>query len=130
MTMQSVLVVDDDDFTQDLFQGMLEQWGIRQIHLAGNGRSALRQMAAMEKAPDLLICDVFMPDMDGIEFLDVLAEQKFAGAIVLVSGMNMDMMVVARDVALANGLRVLGAFVKPVKADVLADVLGLGSAPA
>ncbi len=130
MTMQSVLVVDDDDFTQDLFQGMLEQWGIKQIHLAGNGRSALRQMAAMEKAPDLLICDVFMPDMDGIEFLDVLAEQKFAGAIVLVSGMNMDMMVVARDVALANGLRVLGAFVKPVKADVLADVLGLGSAPA
>jgi CheY-like chemotaxis protein len=125
MSIQSVMVVDDDDFTRELFQGMLEDLGIAEVKLADNGREALRLMTALPKAPDVLICDVFMPDMDGIEFLDVLAQKKYAGHVVLVSGMNMDMMVVARDVAVGNGLNVLGAFVKPVKADVLAHVLGL-----
>jgi CheY-like chemotaxis protein len=125
MPIQSVLVIDDDDFTQVLFQGMLEDWGIADVHLAGNGREALRLMAALPRPPDVLICDVFMPDMDGIEFLEVLAQKKYAGSVVLVSGMNMDMMVVARDLALSNGLRVVGAFIKPVKADLLAHTLGL-----
>lgn len=125
MPIQSVMVVDDDDFTQELFQGMLENWGIAAVHLASNGREALRRMGALAQPPDVLICDVFMPDMDGIEFLEVLAQKKYAGRIVLVSGMNMDMMVVANDVAVSNGLRVLGAFVKPVRAEVLAHALGL-----
>jgi response regulator of citrate/malate metabolism len=122
---RSVLIVDDDTFFHAVLGQMLAVLGIDTIHTASNGNEALRVLKALPRPTDYLICDVFMPDMDGIEFLDVLAQKKYAGHVVLVSGMNMDMMVVARDVAVGNGLNVLGAFVKPVKADVLAHVLGL-----
>lgn len=121
----TVMVIDDDDFTQELLQGMLEAQGISEVHQATDGRKALRQLAALPQPPDALICDVFMPDMDGIEFLDELAKLHYAGGVVLISGMDMTMLSVARDMAVSQGLSVLGAFIKPVTADVLAQALGL-----
>ena len=123
-----VLVVDDDDFSQDLFCAMLEQWGVLQVHTALNGRAGLRVLAGLPTPPEFIICDVFMPDMDGIEFLDHLAKQHYPGGIILVSGLNIEMMAIAQEVAIGDGLRVLGAFSKPLPHDVLAQVMGLTGA--
>lgn len=121
----TVLVVDDDDFTQALLRGMLEQLGISDIHSAANGIEGLRALRNMQRAPDVLICDVFMPDMDGIEFLGQLKKIQFAGGIILVSGMNIEMMAIAQEMALADGLAVLGAYTKPVPLTVLAQAIAL-----
>jgi len=121
----SVLIVDDDDFAQEMFSCMLEQSGVKNIQLANNGQNALTCLASMERAPDFLICDVFMPDMDGIEFLGKLGQQHFPGSIILVSGMNIEMMAIARDIALSDNLNVVAAFVKPVNHELLADAMGL-----
>jgi CheY-like chemotaxis protein len=121
-----VLVVDDDDFSQELFRGMLGQHGVDQIHTAGNGREALDVLASLPKPPEFLICDVFMPDMDGIEFIGHLATKGFGGGIILVSGLNIEMMSIAREIARANGLKILGAFEKPLTHQVLAQAMGLG----
>jgi len=75
------LVVDDDSFSQELFSEMLRALGIADIHTASTGRIALRTLAALPRLPDFLICDVFMPDMDGIEFLEALAKQRYPGAL-------------------------------------------------
>jgi CheY-like chemotaxis protein len=121
----TVLVVDDDDFSQALFRGMLEQLGISDIHSAANGIEGLRELRSMARPPDVLICDVFMPDMDGIEFLGQLKKIQFAGGIMLVSGMNIEMMAIAQEMALADGLAVLGAYTKPVPLTVLAQAMAL-----
>ena len=121
----SVLVVDDDEFSCELFSEMLAAHGVAEIRTASNGQLALRTLAAMACAPDFLICDIFMPDMDGIEFLDHLAKQRYQGGILLVSGMNIEMLAIAREVAISDGLKVLGAFTKPVRHEVLAQALGL-----
>ena len=118
-----VLIVDDDTFSQELFSEMLMTLGITDIHTASNGRVGLRTLAALPRAPDFLICDVFMPDMDGIEFLGELTKQGYQGGIILVSGQDITMMAIAQEVAVTDGLKMLGAYTKPVPLSILAEVL-------
>jgi len=60
---KSVLIVDDDKFTQEILRQAFSAWGVADIHLACNGLHAVRALDAMPQPPDVLICDIFMPDM-------------------------------------------------------------------
>ena len=106
----SVLIVDDDAFSREVLQEMLAAEGIVDIQMADNGRSALRALAAMGSPPELLICDVFMPDMDGIEFMSELAQHQYPGDVVLVTGVDVSTLSLARDIACGQGIRLLGSF--------------------
>ena len=64
-----VLVVDDDQLIIDLVTAFLESDGLEVI-AAGDGREALARIA--EARPDLVLCDVVMPRMGGLEFLHAL----------------------------------------------------------
>jgi CheY-like chemotaxis protein len=118
-----VLIVDDDPFSQELFSEMLMSLGVTDIHTARNGRIGLRTLAALPRPPDFLICDVFMPDMDGIEFLDQLTKNSYQGGILLVSGQDITMMAIAQQVAVADGLNMIGAYTKPVPIAVFTEAL-------
>ena len=118
-----VLIVDDDSFSQAFFSEMLTALGISEIVSASNGRTALRTLNTLARPPDLLICDVFMPDMDGIEFLDQLAKKAYAGGVILVSGQDASMMEIALQVAQTNGQKLMGAYTKPVSMSVLAETI-------
>ncbi len=63
---QLVLLVEDDAPSREMMSRTLEKEGW-QVILAGNGRDGLRQMATA--APDLILLDLMMPEMDGFEFL-------------------------------------------------------------
>jgi CheY-like chemotaxis protein len=120
-------VVDDDEFSQELMGATLMSLGVDNVQKASNGREALRVLQELAQTPDFLICDVFMPDMDGIEFLSHLAQKAYTGGIILVSGMNIEMMAIAQEVALSDGLKILGAYTKPLKPQVLAQVMDLST---
>jgi CheY-like chemotaxis protein len=122
---RSVLIVDDDSFFQTVLSQMLALLGIDTIHTAINGNEALRVLKAMPRATDYLICDVFMPDMDGIEFLNELAGTPYRGGIIIVSGMDPSMLDLARFMASQNGLRIVGAFIKPIGLQQLAEALDI-----
>ena len=126
----TALIVDDDSFSHKLFTAMLAKLGVSDVHTAVNGRVGLRTMAQMPRPPDVLICDVFMPDMDGIEFLAELSKIGYQGGIILVSGQDISMMDIAQQVALTNGLQVLGAYTKPVPPEILAESLARIKLPA
>ncbi len=64
-----VLVVEDDDETRELLRRGLVKDGWT-IDEAANGRLGLERVAAA--APDLVLLDLMMPEMDGFEFLDKL----------------------------------------------------------
>jgi CheY-like chemotaxis protein len=66
-----------------------------------------------------------MPNMDGLEFLDQLAQMQFKGGVIVVSGLNIEMLDMARQIAVGSGLQVLGAFTKPVSQSQLWAALGL-----
>ncbi len=120
---RSVLVVDDDTFFQAVLGQMLAVLGIHQIYTASNGNEALQVLKSLPQPTDYLICDVFMPDMDGIEFLNELASTHYQGAIMMVSGQDPEMLDLSRFMASHNGLRMVGAFVKPLALQQLAETM-------
>jgi DNA-binding response OmpR family regulator len=67
MGMTSVLVVDDDPDVCDLVTYKLEQSGF-DVRRASDGDAAIREVAA--KIPDLVLLDVMMPGISGLEVLE------------------------------------------------------------
>lgn len=112
-----VLVLDDDPFMLEMLKDMLEQIGVRDVYTEASTRHALSTLA--ETSPDMLICDLALPDMDGIEFLQAAAERGFSGGVILLSGMDSGVRDAAGELARVLGLRVAGIFRKPIALDQL-----------
>lgn len=69
-----VLVVDDQQLVREGIASLLDiQDGIDVVGMAGDGREAVR--AAVATNPDIVLMDVRMPEMDGVEAVAVLREQ-------------------------------------------------------
>ena len=68
--MTSVLVVEDEPNTLLAVTSLLEAIGLAEIRTAANGVEALDRIS--EETPDLMMTDLMMPDMDGIELLKQL----------------------------------------------------------
>ena len=71
--MKTILLVEDDDKQRLLIQEELEECGFR-VEGAGNGREALEKLKVTN--PDLVVLDIRMPEMDGIEALGRIVEEK------------------------------------------------------
>ena len=78
-----VLVVDDDELIRQTLQLHLEASGLH-VSLASNG---LEAVASVErKRPDIIILDLFMPEMDGFETLRRLNQSARRARILAISG--------------------------------------------
>lgn len=120
---QTILLVDDDEFSRDVMIGMLEELGISKIRTAVDGNDGLRVLKEMPETPDVLICDILMPDMDGMSFLTELAKLKYPGRVALVSGIDSDILSIAEKVVRDDGLKIVGAFLKPIKLTHLSQMV-------
>lgn len=60
----TILVVDDEELIQELLRFNLEKEGY-QVRIAGNGQETLEQIG--KELPDLVVLDVMLPGMDGLE---------------------------------------------------------------
>ena len=69
--MSNILIVDDEQSYRQLLTLVFESDG-HSIRTASNGREAVELVA--EEAPDVIVSDVRMPDMDGIEMLRTVRE--------------------------------------------------------
>jgi CheY-like chemotaxis protein len=120
-----ILVVDDDAFTLELMRDMLDLAGMSEpectIATEADPARGLEVLAALK--PDLLICDLSMPGLDGIEFLNEAARTRFAGHVMLLSGMDGGVRRAAERLASAQGLKVLGAYRKPIELNELRAAL-------
>lgn len=75
---RSVLVVDDQEFVLKIVSTMLGQIGFGEIVTSRDGTEALEKYT--ESKPDLIICDINMKPMDGLEFLSKLRNGDYKGA--------------------------------------------------
>jgi EAL domain-containing protein (putative c-di-GMP-specific phosphodiesterase class I)/DNA-binding NarL/FixJ family response regulator len=113
----TVLVVDDDELMLDLAVAALDELGFSRIVAANGGEEGLRLLD--RGSADIVLCDLNMPEMDGVEFLRHLSARRFEGSIVLMSGEDKRILRTAESLAKAHGLNVLGAVEKPISAEVL-----------
>jgi len=81
------LLVDDDRFTLKLISGYLLPAGYV-VRTAEDGLDAIEKLRA--GLPDLIICDLNMPRMDGFEFLDVVRKRFPHIPVIVISGVYAD----------------------------------------
>ncbi len=122
------LIYDDDEIYAEEFSEALARIGY--VTDTRAGRTNFPQLVSIF-APDLLILDLHMPGRDGVEVLRVLRdyERKQEMTVVLVSAAGKVMLESASNLAVAYGIRLLGALPKPLKlADLTALLLRSSSA--
>ncbi len=125
-----ILLVDDDTFILKLLTKMLVNHGFQSIVACNSGPDALKQIDNPQTNPDLILLDLNMPDMDGIEFVRHLVERKYQGSLVLVSGEDERMLKTAEKLVHAHQISILGYLHKPVSPDKLVEVIKKWSPPA
>ena len=119
----SFLVIDDNEFTRIVVTKVLGALGATGVATAANGAEALAYMESAESPPDVLLVDLRMPGMSGLELLTHLSERGYGGAVILISGTDEETLAVVWELAKDRNVNVLGALAKPVDAQSLADLL-------
>ena len=117
-----VFVVDDSQvqcqYAADLCSSVFDNV---HISMAYNGRQALDQL---QQAPaDLVLIDLEMPVMDGIELISEISQRNLASAVIIMSAKDTKLISSVGVMAEAGGLHVLGCYQKPITEHVLLEAV-------
>ena len=118
-----ILVVEDHDFQRQFLERMLRELGARHLLSAANGRAALELLQAQEGGVDVLITDLDMPDMDGMELIRHVASGGHAAALIVASAMERALITAVEAMAAAYGMHLLGFMEKPVTPQKLQQLI-------
>lgn len=114
----SVLLAEDSDVNQKLAIALLEKWG-HEVTVAVNGRIAV-DMNDRESF-DVILMDIQMPEMDGLEATRVIREQETAAGHIPIIAMTAHALKGDEERCLAAGM---DAYIsKPIRAPLLFDRL-------
>ena len=114
-----ILILDDDHFMLKLLTRMLTNKGFTSVSSCDNGADALKKIEVTDTCPELILLDLNMPDMDGIEFVRYLVDRHYKGSLILVSGEDERMLQTAEKLVHAHKIPMLGYLHKPVNPDKL-----------
>lgn len=119
----AVMVVDDEAFVRKAATFVLQRLGFEHVFSAESAVAALAQLAVAEPPVGLILCDLRMPDVDGVELIRRFDELGYQGDIILSSGVDDRTLSMAENLARARKLSVLGAISKPLRAEELEALL-------
>ncbi|CAG9931913.1 EAL domain-containing protein [Candidatus Nitrotoga arctica] len=122
-SMVKILVLDDESFMLKLLARMLANQGFTSVTLCESGRAALDRVDGVDIRPNLILLDLNMPEMDGIEFVRHLVERNYTGSLILISGEDERMLQTVEKLVQAHKITVLGHIHKPVKPEALSTLL-------
>lgn len=115
-----LLVVDDEPDFLDLIEQIAVGVGF-EVLSAGTAAVFFEQLA--RRRPAVVVLDLQLPGMDGVEVLRNLARQTVEAGILLVSGMDHRVLMSARQLGESLGLKMLGVLQKPAMIEDIEAVL-------
>lgn len=110
MEMAKILLVDDAAFMRMMIKDTLTKNGYTDLYEAADGLQAVEKFT--EVTPDLVIMDITMPNMDGLEALKAIKSKDPNAVVVMCSAMGQEAMVIE---AIKSGAK--DFIVKPFKPD-------------
>jgi two-component system, chemotaxis family, chemotaxis protein CheY len=111
-----VLVVDDSDFSRNLISQMVTEAGHQVIGEAASAEAALKLL--QEKNPHVVITDIVMPKISGIELTEKISQNHDQISIIVVSSLSQEHIVLEAIAAGANDF-----ISKPIQRQQLSDSL-------
>jgi EAL domain-containing protein (putative c-di-GMP-specific phosphodiesterase class I)/CheY-like chemotaxis protein len=122
---QVALVVEDSQLQREYLVRLLKGMGFGVVLQAGNGQEALCVIEGRGSQPlDLVVTDLDMPVMDGIELMRILGERQLARSLIVVSARDPRMLEVVEKMGSEDaGLHLLGTVAKPVHPNELLATL-------
>lgn len=109
------LVVEDDNFQRETLVDMLLSLGAKSVQQAGDGRQALEILQAPSSpAVDIVLSDLEMPEMDGMEYFRHMGNFHADTALIIMSALDSALITSVEKMARAYGIRLLGAIEKPI----------------
>jgi len=115
-----IIVADDEPIIRMDLKEMLTNLGYLVVGEAGDGRSVVNM--ARELRPDLVIMDIKMPDMDGIEAARILTQEDIAPVIFLTAYSQKELVDQAKEAG------VVAYLVKPFRESDLAPAIEIALA--
>jgi AmiR/NasT family two-component response regulator len=102
-----IVIADDESIVRTDLKEMLTNLGYLVVGDVGDGRSAVN--LARELKPDVVLMDIKMPDMDGIEAAKVLTEEQIAPVVLLTAYSQKELVDRAKEAG------VVGYLIKPFR---------------
>lgn len=88
---KKILIVDDSLYMRTVIKDALSNAGFEIVGQASNGESAIDM--AIELQPDLITLDNILPDMLGLDILNVLKEEEIDSKIIMISAVGQESVV-------------------------------------
>jgi EAL domain-containing protein (putative c-di-GMP-specific phosphodiesterase class I)/CheY-like chemotaxis protein len=119
LRLRGALVIDDSPVQRLHAVQILKQAGISRVHEACDGRDGLEAIRRITPSPALLVVDLEMPNMDGIEMLQALSTENYRPPILIASASPTSLVASIETMCRELGLPILGAFKKPFTHEIL-----------
>lgn len=111
---QKVLIVEDSPFQRELLCALLKELGLANVQQVADGEAALAILRASQFETPLLLVDLEMPGMNGIELLQRLCEEQISAQVLIISGREEALIVTVEGMLYAAGMPLLGSLRKPI----------------
>jgi DNA-binding response OmpR family regulator len=120
MAQPRLLLIDDEPALAAFIASAAQECGFEPTVTADDGEFRAR---FCEARPDMVALDLGMPGMDGVELLRFLADQDYRAPVLIISGFDRRVLESAFRLGQALGLSMAGPLAKPVRLELLEDML-------
>lgn len=110
-----ILLVEDHPFQLMATQYLLESYGFTQLTTCDSAQGALQQMLTAGQPFDILLCDQCLPDLPGLDLVELASHQGMIRQAILLSSLTCTELDGLEKTANAHGLPLLGYLIKPLK---------------
>lgn len=123
----SLLIVDDSAAHRQYVMQLCHQIGVDQVHEAEHGAHALEVLDRLAQPPQLLIIDLEMPVMDGVELIQQMHRRNVHIPFIIASNRESSLVGAVEVMARALGLPVVAGVRKPLTVGLLREAFGIGA---
>ncbi len=124
------LIVEDHGFQRWELGKLMEDLGAKHVFTAADGRDALKVMQDLSEPIDIIMTDLDMPEMDGMEFIRHVGELGGAPSVILVSALDASLIASVGTMVKMYNVNLLGMLEKPLTTQKLAATIATYQLPA